>query len=333
MQAFVTGGAGFLGKALVRQLLQKNYRVITYSRGNYPELSKMGAVHRSGALDDYAQLVAAMAGCDIVFHVAAKAGFWGRYQDFYRTNVIGTENVLKACHELHIKKLVYTSTPSAIHSGKDIEGANESLPYPAHFEAFYPQTKATAERMVRAANDENLATVALRPHLIWGPEDHHFLPRFIQKARAGKLRLVGDGKKLVDCVYIDNAVKAHLLAAEKLYPGSPVAGKVYFITQGQPIPIADFINNMVKAAGLPPVTATIPFPVAYGMGMICENVYRWFGLAQEPPVTRFLARQLATAHWFDISAAKKDLGYTPDVSIEEGCQRLAEWLRTDGHKW
>lgn len=327
MKVFVTGGGGFLGKVIIRQLIERNYEVISYSRTDYPELKKMGVKHILGDMADYNTLKEAMKGSDVVFHVAAKAGVWGDYQEYYKANVIGTENVIKACQENNITKLVYTSTPSVIYSDGGIEGADESLPYPENFEGHYPQTKAIAEKMVLTANNENLSTVALRPHLVWGPEDHHFLPRLVERSKAGKLRLLGNNKNLVDCVYVDNAAKAHLQAFDHLYPNSPVAGKAYFITQDQPIPIADLMNKILIAAGAPIVEKRIPAGVAYFIGALLETVYSFFDIKSEPPMTKFLAKQLSTPHWFNISAAKRDFGYIPEISIDEGMQKLSEWIK------
>lgn len=329
MKAFVTGGAGFLGKALIKQLIAEKHVVVSYSRSSYPELDRLGVEHRQGDLSDLKTMIKAMEGCDIVFHVAAKASYWGDYQDFYSTNVLGTENIIEACKQLGIKKLVYTSSPSVIHDGKGIEGKTEAqLPYPEHFEAYYPQTKAIAEKKVLEANSEKLATVALRPHLIWGPEDPHFFPRINQRARAGKLFLIGLDNPLVDCVYVDNAAKAHILAMNKLDIGSKISGKAYFITQDEPIHINDFINMHVEAGGNPSVNKVIPAWLAYFLGTALETTYRFFDIKAEPRLTLFLAKQLSTPHWFDISAAKNDLGYVPEVSTKEGKERLFEWAKT-----
>ncbi|MGE3808163.1 MAG: NAD-dependent epimerase/dehydratase family protein, partial [Gemmataceae bacterium] len=269
----------------------------------------------------------ACTGCELVFHVVAKAGIWGPRDDFFRANVTGTENILRACKELGIRRLVYTSSPSVVFDGTDMEGVDESVPYPQHFEAVYPETKAIAEMKVLHANSAELATVSLRPHLIWGPGDPHLVPRILARARAGQLRRIGRGDKKVDSVYIDNAADAHLLAADRLEPGSPVAGKVYFITNGEPMPLWELINRILACGGLPPVTRTISPGLAYFAGSVLETMHRWLRLAGEPRMTRFLARELATAHWFDVSAARRDLGYTPSISIEEGLKRLAESLR------
>ena len=324
MKILVTGGGGFLGGAILKQLAQAypDAERHTLQRSNHPELAAQGVVQHLGALSDEAVVDKAVAGAEMVFHVAAKAGVWGSYESYHAPNVTGTENVLKACQKHGVKKLVYTSTPSVVHSGSSIEGADESIPYATHFSTHYPKTKAIAEKMVLAANSNTLSTVALRPHLIWGPGDNHLVPRIIDRARRGRLRIVGDGKNLVDGVYIDNAARAHLNAADKLSPNAACAGKAYFITQGEPIETKTLINGIVQAGGLPPVEKTISFKAAYRVGAVLEFVFRLFGIKKEPPMTRFVAEQLSTAHWYRIDAAKADLGYTPKISTSEGLQRL-----------
>jgi nucleoside-diphosphate-sugar epimerase len=322
MNALVTGGGGFLGKAIIERLRARGDQVRNFSRGDYPELRALGVESHQGDLADAYAVANAARGCDIVFHVAAKPGIWGPYDDYFRTNVIGTENVVAACRQLGIARLVYTSSPSVIFDGKDQEGVDESAPYPDHYHAHYPKTKAIAERFVLQADDAKLATVALRPHLIWGPGDHHLIPRIIARARAGALRRIGTRDNLVDSVYIDNAADAHLLAADRLAPGSPIAGKVYFITNGEPLPLWDLINRILACADLPPVTRTISPTLAYAAGWTLEMLYGALHRKDEPRMTRFLAKELSTAHWFNITAARRDLDYAPLVSIEEGLRRL-----------
>jgi 2-alkyl-3-oxoalkanoate reductase len=324
MRALVTGGAGFLGKAIVERLRARGDDVHSLSRGDYPELQALGVTQFRGDVADGDDMKRAAVGCDVVFHVAAKAGIWGPYQEYYRTNVVGTEKVIAACRDLGIARLVYTSTPSVVFNGRDQEGIDESAPYPPSHHAHYPETKARAERLVLQANDSRLATVALRPHLIWGPGDHHLIPRIIARARAGQLRRIGRRDNRVDSVYIDNAADAHLLAADRLAPGSPIAGKAYFISQGEPWPLWDLVNAILKAAGLPPVTRSISPWLAYAVGWMLEVVYRLLRLQSEPRMTRFLAEELATAHWFNIDAARRDLDYRPTVSIEKGLRRLEQ---------
>lgn len=327
VKALVTGGGGFLGGVVVRQLIERGDEVCSFSRGEHPELAQLGVEQFRGDLAEREALLRAAAGCDIIFHVAAKAGIWGRYQEFFQVNVIGTENVLAACRANRIQRLVYTSSPSVVFNGRDCEGSDESLPYPAHFEAPYPRTKAQAEQLILAADSPSLATVSLRPHLIWGPGDNHLVPRIVDKARSGRLRRIGKRPCLVDTVYVDNAARAHLLAADRLFPESPVAGKAYFISNGEPVPLWEMVNRIIAAAGLPPVTRSISPRLAYVAGTICEALWTTFRLSGEPPMTRFVARELATAHWFDISAARRELGYEPTISLEEGLVRLGKWLK------
>lgn len=327
MRVLVTGGGGFLGSAIVRQLVARGDQVVSFSRGDYPHLSALGVEQRRGDLSDLEALKRAAQGCDIVFHVAAKAGIWGDYQEYYQANVVGTENVIAVCRELSIDRLVYTGSPSVVFDGSDVEGGNELLPYPSHFEAHYPHTKALAEQAVLAANSPALATVSLRPHLIWGPGDNHLVPRIVAKARAGKLRKIGNRPCLVDTVYVENAAEAHLNAADRLVFDAPSAGKAYFITNGEPLPLWEMVNRILAAAGLPPVTRSVSPGFAYGAGSICESLWKTFRLSGEPPMTRFVAKELSTSHWFDISAARNDLGYRPRISIDEGLKLLQESFR------
>jgi nucleoside-diphosphate-sugar epimerase len=265
--------------------------------------------------------------------VAAKAGYWGGDAAFRHSNVEGTRVLLDACRTAGVARFVFTSTPSVVHTGGDIRGGDESLPYATHFDSAYPETKAEAERLVLAANGPDLATVALRPHLVWGPGDTQLVPRILARARAGRLRFVGDGSAVIDTTYVDDAVRAHLDAADHLAPGAACAGRPYFITSGDPRPVRDLVNGIVVAGGLEPVHGTVPLPVAVAAGAAVESVWRvlervgLFGDVGDPPMTRFLARQLATAHWFDITAARRDLGYEPRVPLEEGFARLAASLR------
>jgi len=329
MKALVTGGGGFLGLAIVKRLVARSDEVRSLARGEYPQLESLGVDVRRGDVADPAAVDAAVADCDTVFHVAAKAGVGGSYQSYHTPNVTGTRNVIEACRRHGVSRLVFTSSPSVVFDGTDQQNVDETEPYPSKHLAHYPRTKALAEQMVLASNAPELVTVSLRPHLIWGPGDNHLVPRIVSRASAGRLRLIGDGTNLVDSVYIDNAADAHLLAADRLRPQAPLAGKAYFITNDEPVPVAKLINGIVEAAGLPPVTRTISPKAAYAIGSVLETAYGLLRLSAEPPMTRFVARQLATAHWFDIAAARRDLGYDPTVSIDQGMQRLKESLGSD----
>lgn len=322
MKALVTGGGGFLGGAIAAKLVARGDEVRSFSRGPHAELESLGVEHIQGDLADSEAVSRAVRDSEVVFHVGAKAGVWGPYADYFATNVTGTENIIAACRREGVGKLVYTSTPSVVFGALDQEGVDESTPYPSSYETAYPETKAIAERKVLASNSPELATVALRPHLIWGPGDNHLVPRIIARGRAGKLRKIGRRPCLVDSIYIDNAADAHIRAFERLAPQAACAGKPYFISNDEPMPVFDLINKILAAAGVSPVTRSIPVPVAVAVGWMMETVYGVFSIKEEPPMTRFVAHQLATSHWFDISAARRDLGYVPSVTIDEGLDRL-----------
>jgi nucleoside-diphosphate-sugar epimerase len=289
-----------------------------------------------------------MQGCDIVFHVASKAGVWGDRDSYFCPNVKGAANVIAACKALKIDKLVYTSTPSVTFAGQDESGIDESTPYATRFLNHYAHSKAIAEKMMLDANQvgdmplENpdvtqvssqvttqatasyaLKTVALRPHLIWGPGDPHLVPRVLSRGRLGKLKLVGREDKLVDTIYIDNAAYAHVLAALELCQAKPKCqGKAYFLSNDEPITMAEMINLILACDALPPVTKRVPQSVAYVAGAVLESVHYLLKKQEEPMMTRFVARQLSCSHYFDISAAKRDLGYRALVSINQGMARL-----------
>ncbi len=321
-KVLVTGGGGFLGSSIVRMLLGKGIAVRSLQRSDSPDLKKLGVEIIRGDISDRDTVINAAEGCDVIFHVAAKAGVWGDYDDYYQCNVTGTKNIIAACKAHNIQKLIYTSSPSIVFAGEDEDNINESTPYADHFLTAYQETKALAEQMVLAANNKTLATVALRPHLIWGPGDPHLAPRIIERAKAGRLRLVGKQNNLVDSTYIDNAALAHILAAEALETKNNCAGKAYFISNDEPITMKELINRILAAANLPAVTKTIPAKLAYTIGMMMEFVYKIFKLKEEPIMTRFIARQLSCAHWYDLTAAKNDLGYQAKVTIDEGMERL-----------
>ena len=331
MRVLVTGGGGFLGQAIIRRLVARGDAVRNLQRSDSPELIRLGIDCIRGDIADLAAVRQAVAGCEIVYHVAAKAGVWGRYDDFHKANVTGTQNVLSACQTHEIGKLVYTSSPSVVFTGRDESGIDESVPYPTRYLAHYPRTKAQAERLVLAANGQQLATVALRPHLIWGPGDNHLFPRLVQRGLQGKLRRVGDGENVVDTTYIDNAADAHLLAADVLAPGSAVAGKAYFISNGEPVPLWNLIDRLLACADVAPITKSVSATTAYLAGSFLELIYTLAGRIDEPPMTRFVARQLSTSHWFRLEAARRDFGYVPAVTVDEGLKRLAQSVKTTIH--
>ncbi|PKF63816.1 3-beta hydroxysteroid dehydrogenase [Psychromonas sp. psych-6C06] len=326
-RVFITGAGGFLGKALCQWLRSCDVEVVGYARGHYPELTAMGVSMIQGDLADKKALFEAMTGCDVVFHVASKAGVWGSKESYFMPNVEGTEHIINACIAHNINRLIYTSTPSVTFSGKDESGIDESAPYASQFLNFYGLSKAIAEQHILRSNSESLKTVALRPHLIWGPGDRHLIPRVLERAKAGKLKLVGKEDKLVDTIYIDNAVYAHLLAAIELNRAQPkCAGKAYFLSNDEPILMADMLNKILACKELPPVTKRVPAKLAYAVGTLLEWLYLGLRKQEEPIMTRFVAKQLSTSHYFDISAAKSDFDYCALISIGQGMQALKKAL-------
>ncbi|TWT47650.1 NAD-dependent epimerase/dehydratase family protein [Botrimarina hoheduenensis] len=333
----VTGAGGFLGRYVCEQLIARGDTVRGLARGEYPELSALGVEMVRGDLADRGAVVAACKGIDCVFHIGGKVGMWGHWFEYFQANVQGTLNVLGACQELGVTRLVFTSSPSVTFSGEDQRGVGSEAPYPLRWLAHYPHSKALAEQFVLTQDGTPvvgggmLRTTSLRPHLVWGPRDHHLTARLIARARAHKLRRVGEGKNRVDMVYVENAAASHLLAADELARAAPRnAGKAYFIAQSEPVMCWDWINEILALASLPPVEKQVSARTAYAVGALLEFKH-WLlrDFRNEPAMTRFVARSLATDHWFDKQAAARDFGYEPTISTAEGMRRLGEWLRKE----
>lgn len=329
MKALVTGGGGFVGRSIVSALLERGDSVRSLARGEYPELAAQGVEVHRGDLADADAVAKAADGCDVVFHVAARVGAAGAYEAFHETNVVGTDNVIAACRKGGVGSLVFTSTPSVVFGHDDLEGVDESAPYAEEYEAFYPQTKAEAERHVLEANDDALHTVSIRPHIVWGPGDTSLLPRLLE--RAPRLRKIRGPEKKTDVTFIDDAVAAHLLAADRLQETpEAVGGKAFFISAGEPIEIWTFIDRVLEAAGRPKITKTAPAGLALAAGWMMEKLHALSGSEGEPRLSRWIVRELTRSHWFDISAARKDLGYNPSVTIDDGMRRLEAWVQAGG---
>ncbi len=330
VKALVTGAGGFLGGAIARALRDRGDDVRGFSRGEHAELAAHGIEQHRGDVADPEAVADAARGVDIVFHTAAKVGAGGRHADFYATNVTGTANVIAACRECDVPGLVYTSTPSVVSGVVHLEGVDESVGYATHYEADYGRTKAEAERLVLSAASDGLQTVALRPPLIWGPNDTSLLPRVIERGRNGALRRIKGPPTLADITYMDDAVQAHLCAADRLLAGGEAAhrisGRPYFVSSGEPVEIWDFLNGLLEAAGVSPVTKSVSPRTALMAAWVLEKIHALSGAKGDPRMSRWMVRQLTTARWFDISAARRDLGYDPKVSLQDGMRRLKAWF-------
>lgn len=325
----VTGASGFVGGHLARRLLAAGRRVRALARSPLPELAALGAEVVSADVADREAMRAACGGVGTVFHTAARVGVWGPRAEFERTNVGGAESVLAACRDQHVPRLVFTSSPSVVFNDADLAGVDESQPRGTVFPADYPRTKAEAERRILEAHAPGtLATCALRPHLIWGVGDRNLIPRVVARARAGRLRIVGTGTNIVDLTLVDNVVDAHLCAERALaQPGSPPGGRAYFITNGEPVELWPWINALLARLGIAPVHRRLGLPAARAIGAACELTWSTLRLRGEPPMTRFVASELAKHHWFRIDAARRDLGYAPRVTMAEGLEALLASMR------
>ncbi len=325
MRALVTGGGGFLGRALVARLLADGHQVTVLGRGEYPDLPALGVRCVRADVANGDAVNAAVSGHDIVFHAAARPGVWGGRELFAPTNVTGTENVIAACLARGVPRLVYTSSPSVVFDGRDQTDAVNDLPYPRRYECRYPETKAQAERSVLGANGPRLATVSLRPHLIYGPGDPHLLPRLIQRARRGRLVVVGDGRNLVSLTYVDNAASAHLQAGARHEPGAAFAGKAYFVNDPEPVRLWEWLTRLLERLGLPPARRRVPPALARAVGAVLEGAWAALALPGEPPMTRFVASQLACSHTYSLRPAREAFGYAPPVPGEQAFERTVGW--------
>jgi nucleoside-diphosphate-sugar epimerase len=342
---FVTGASGFIGGQLAERLLAAGRPVRVLARRPLPALEKHGATIIPGDLHDLPALRRGCDGATAVFHVAGRVGVWGPVHEFFRVNVGGTQNVIAACRALGVPRLIYTSSPSVVYTGGNLTGVDESAPLCTAAPSAYPTSKAAAERAVAQAHGPELSTVSLRPHLVWGPGDRNVIPRVLAQARKGRLKIVGPGRNRVDCTHSTNVIDAHLLAEEALIIGGGVpprrisadegvlpprnpGGKAYFITNGEPVVLWDWINELLRGLGEPEITKHISAAAAHRLGGLFEALWRVLPLRGEPPMTRFIAKELATDHWFNITAARRDLGYNPRVTMAAGTAELVALLRS-----
>ncbi|MCC7337680.1 MAG: NAD-dependent epimerase/dehydratase family protein [Pirellulaceae bacterium] len=328
-RVLVTGYGGFLGAEVTRQLLAAGYQVRGLARGAYPELDALGVEALRGDISDRSTVLPACAGCDAVVHTAAKAGVWGAWRDYYRINTLATTHLLEGAHQHKVTAFVHCSSPSVTFAGTPQSGVDESVPYPDKWLCAYPHTKALAEQAVLgAACVGRVRTCALRPHLIWGKGDPHLFPRVIERARQGRLRRVGSGTNLIDVVHVTQAARAHVQAVEKLLSGSTeLNGQAMFLTDGDPIACWEWISRILQIAGVAVPKRAISYAAAYRLGGMLEAGYRLLRIESEPPMTRFVAAQLAMDHYFDITRARRLLDYQPTVDRDTELARCAEAWR------
>jgi len=330
MQILVTGGGGFVGGYIVDLLIERGYRVRSMGRSPQPGLEAKGVDVRCGDLADAEAVNDAVAGVDAVFHVAAKAGVWGTWESYYKANVLGTKNVVEACQEHAVARLIYTSTPSVVFNRQSFTGQGNELPYGKDWLCHYAHTKAIAEQEALGANNNALKVVALRPHLIFGPGDPHLLPRVIESVKAGRLKIVGDGSNRVDVSFVKDVAAAHMAAFDALAQGRGW-GKAYFISQGEPVQLWPWLNQVLDRLGHAPLSNRISLPLAYTAGAIAEIVWKLFRKSGDPPITRFVAMELAKDHYFDLDQARSELGFEPVFEMEEALRETISDLKKRGY--
>jgi len=330
MKVLVTGASSLIGTGVARVLADRGDAVVCFQRRFVDALAGVDGVEQQlGDIRDNEAVSTVAAGCDAIIHLAARVGIVGSEEDFVSVNVGGTRNVLTAAKHHHIGRVVHVSSPSVAHGGAAIIGAGADEPTTGRSRAWYAESKALAEIEALAASSPTMGVVAVRPHLVWGPGDTQLVGRIVERSRQGRLALVGGGRALVDTTYIDNAVDALIAAVDSTAPGAKCAGRAYVIANGEPRPVRDLVAGICAAAGVPFEPRDVPLKTACAVGSILERV--WPRLPQrvrndddEPPLTRFVAEQLGTAHWFDPAPAALDLGWTPAVSVDDGLARLAD---------
>lgn len=327
----VTGATGFIGGHVARQLRERKEEVRALVRRWDPVLAALGVMQVEGDLENLDAVEAACADVQRVFHIAARPGVWGAFADFYATNVTGTGNVIAGCIGHRVGQLVYTSSPSVVFGNQAHRGADESLDYPSHYENHYSETKAMAERMVRGANCDTLKTVTLRPHLVFGAGDRHLLPRVIERGRLRSLVQVGEGTNRVDLSYVRDVARAHLLAGDALDREPRAAGSVYFISQNEPVMLWPWIAQLLERCGIPPIRRRLSHRTARGLGAALEMTHRLFAAEREPRLTRFTASMLALDHYYDISAARRDLGFEPRFRMQDALDETLPWILGKEH--
>ena len=321
MRVLVTGGTSLLARRCAETLLARGDEVVLLQRHRSP----LDTTQVLGDVRDPEVVARAATGCDAVIHAAAKVGVVGAFEEYRSINVDGTAHVVAAARRHDVGRIVHVSTPSVAHAGHSLVGVGAEPPVVGRKNAWYAESKAMAEQLVMAAVSDSLAVVAIRPHLVWGPGDTQLVGRVVQRARAGRLALIGGGAALVDTTYIDNAASALVAALDAATPGASCVGRAYVVANGEPRPIRDLLLGICRAAGVAVTPRRVPLRAALVAGSLVERAWPLHHGDEEPPLTRFLAEQLGTAHWFDPRPARDDLAWAPTVSIDDGLQRLADW--------
>jgi nucleoside-diphosphate-sugar epimerase len=325
MKVLVTGGSSLIGAGVANALASRGDDVVCVQRHLSP-LVGAGVTQLLGDLRDPAVALNAGSGCDAVVHVAAKVGVVGSWEDYRSINVDGTANVLSAALARGVRRVVYVSSPSVAHGGEPIVGGAAGAPVLGRRRAWYPESKAMAEILALDAASSHMGVVSVRPHLVWGPGDTQLVGRIVERARAGRLALVGGGRALVDTTYIDNAVAALVAALDAVQPDALCSGRAYVVSNGEPRMIRELVAGICDAAGVPFVPRDVSLRVGRSVGAAVERLWPLLRPDDEPPLTQFLAEQLGTAHWFDPRPARDDLGYRPVVSIDQGLRLLGSWF-------
>lgn len=325
MKVLVTGAGSLLLGGVAAALHARGDEVVCLQRRPVTFAGSDDVQQVLADVRDQSAVKSAATGCDAIVHGAARVGVVGSWSEFEGVNVKGTANVLYNARACGVSRFVYVSTPSVAHSGHSIVGAGADPAVIGRRGAFYAESKAIAELATLAANTDEMGVVAVRPHLVWGPGDTQLVGRIVERAEAGRLAMIGDGSALIDSTYIDNAISAHIAALDAVAPRAACAGRAYVIANGEPRTVHELIEGICLAAGVPFAPRHVPTKVALGLGSVVERV--WPRLRDdEPPITRFLAEQLGTAHWFDPRPARDDLGWSPHVSLAEGFELLRQWF-------
>ena len=324
MKVLVTGAGSLLARRTAEALLARGDEVVCMQRHR----AAIDVQQVLGDVRDVERVTFAAAGCDAIIHAAAKVGVVGRWEEYRGINVDGTANIINAAVTHGIARVVHVSTPSVAHVGDAIVGGGADPATTGRRGAWYPESKAIAEQLALGAASADLGVVAIRPHLVWGPGDTQLVGRIVERARAGRLALVGGGAALIDTTYIDGAADALLAALDAVHPSERCSGRAYVVANGEPRPIRELVLGICAAAGVEVTPREVPRSVATFAGSLVESVWRLRRTQTEPPLTRFLAEQLGTAHWFDPRPVRDDLGWTPRVSIDEGLRRLAAFFQS-----